>query len=40
MSDIAAGQEVVGSPAEPVRDFFRGVSTLRKLAQRKPAAED
>ena len=34
MADLAAGAEVVGSPAEPVRDFFRGVLTLRKLARR------
>ncbi len=37
MSDVAAGSDVVGSPAEPIRDFFRGVATLRKLA-RKPRA--
>ncbi len=35
MGDVAAGADVVGSPAEPVRDFFRGVATLRKLS-RKP----
>ncbi len=34
MSDVAAGADVIGSPAEPVRDFFRGVATLRKLARR------
>jgi len=34
MADVPAGAEVVGSPAEPVRDFFRGVATLRKLARR------
>ena len=34
MADVAAGADVVGSPAEPVRDFFRGVATLRKLARR------
>ena len=40
MSDVAAGADVIGSPAEPVRDFFRGVATLRKLARRpKGAAE-
>ena len=34
MGDVDAGADVVGSPAEPVRDFFRGVATLRKLARR------
>ena len=34
MASVAAGADVVGSPAEPVRDFFRGVATLRKLTRR------
>lgn len=34
MSNVSEGADVVGSPAEPVRDFFRGVATLRKLARR------
>ncbi len=34
MADVPAGADVVGSPAEPLRDFFRGVATLRKLARR------
>ncbi len=34
MSDVQEGADIVGSPAEPVRDFFRGVATLRKLARR------
>ena len=34
MADVPAGADVVGSPAEPVRDFFRGVATLRKLTRR------
>ena len=34
MFNVAAGADVIGSPAEPVRDFFRGVATLRKLARR------
>ncbi len=33
MSDLAGGTDVVGSPAEPVRDFFRGIATLRKLTR-------
>ena len=40
MFNVAAGADVIGSPAEPVRDFFRGVATLRKLARRpKSGAE-
>jgi len=38
MADVPAGADVVGSPAEPVRDFFRGVATLRKLARRPKTA--
>ena len=38
MADIEAGQDVLGSPAQPVREFFRGVATLRKLTKRKPDA--
>ena len=34
MGDVPGGADVVGSPAEPVRDFFRGVATLRKLSRR------
>jgi len=34
MADVEGGADVVGSPAEPVRDFFRGVVTLRKLSRR------
>ena len=34
ISDVPAGADFLGSPAEPVRDFFRGVATLRKLARR------
>jgi UDP-3-O-[3-hydroxymyristoyl] glucosamine N-acyltransferase len=37
MSDVAAGAEVLGSPAMPVREFFRNVAVLRRLA-RKPAS--
>jgi len=35
MANVEADADVVGSPAEPIRDFFRGVATLRKLT-RKP----
>ena len=30
-SDIPAGARVVGTPAEPARDFMRGVMALRRL---------
>jgi UDP-3-O-[3-hydroxymyristoyl] glucosamine N-acyltransferase len=32
MADVPAGSEVVGSPAMPVRSFFRQVAALRRLA--------
>jgi len=35
MADVADGAEIVGSPAEPVRDFFRGVAALRRLSRRR-----
>lgn len=35
MDDVAAAADVVGSPAEPVRDFFRGVATLRRLVRER-----
>jgi len=33
MSDVQAGAEVVGSPAQPAREFFRYVAVLRRLAR-------
>lgn len=33
MSDVPPGQDVVGSPAMPVREFFRNVAVLRRLAR-------
>ncbi|MDD2794915.1 UDP-3-O-(3-hydroxymyristoyl)glucosamine N-acyltransferase [Acidocella sp.] len=33
MTDIAPGEEVMGSPSQPSKTFFREVITLRKLAQ-------
>jgi UDP-3-O-[3-hydroxymyristoyl] glucosamine N-acyltransferase len=38
MSDVPAGAVVVGSPALPVREFFRNVAVLRRLARRGPSA--
>jgi UDP-3-O-[3-hydroxymyristoyl] glucosamine N-acyltransferase len=34
MADVAAAADVVGAPAQPVREFFRQVATLKKLATR------
>ncbi len=34
MGDVEAGQAVLGSPAMPVREFFRNVATLRRLSRR------
>ena len=34
MSDVPPGAEVVGSPAMPLREFFRNVATLRRLSRR------
>ena len=33
MRDVAAGADVLGAPAMPVREFFRNVAVLRKLAK-------
>jgi UDP-3-O-[3-hydroxymyristoyl] glucosamine N-acyltransferase len=37
MSDVAAGADVAGSPAMPVREFFRNVAVLRRLARKGPS---
>jgi UDP-3-O-[3-hydroxymyristoyl] glucosamine N-acyltransferase len=34
MTDIAPGAVMVGTPAQPKRDFFRQIATLKQLAQR------
>ena len=39
MSDLASGTDVVGSPAEPVREFFRSIATLRKLTRQPKTAD-
>jgi UDP-3-O-[3-hydroxymyristoyl] glucosamine N-acyltransferase len=39
MSDVPAGVDVIGSPAMPVREFFRNVAVLRRLARRSPSPE-
>jgi UDP-3-O-[3-hydroxymyristoyl] glucosamine N-acyltransferase len=33
MSDVPSGADVVGSPAQPVREFFRHVAVLRRLVR-------
>lgn len=35
MRDVPAGSRIVGSPAVPVRDFFRQVATLARLAKER-----
>ncbi len=37
MSDVPSGAEVVGSPAQPVREFFRHVAVLRRLVRQATA---
>ncbi len=39
MADVAPGTSVVGSPAEPVREFFRQVAFLRRMMRRDDAAK-
>ena len=38
MSDVPAGQEYVGSPAQPAKNFFRQMATLRRLVEERAAA--
>lgn len=35
MSDVPPGAEVVGSPAQPAREFFRHVAVLRRLVRER-----
>jgi UDP-3-O-[3-hydroxymyristoyl] glucosamine N-acyltransferase len=35
MSDVPPGARWIGSPAQPVRDFMKGVAVLRRLARGK-----
>ncbi len=37
MTDVPAGAEYVGSPAQPAKTFFREVVTLRKLVEERAA---
>lgn len=34
MNDIPAGQDVFGSPSQPVKEAFRAIATLRRLAEK------
>jgi UDP-3-O-[3-hydroxymyristoyl] glucosamine N-acyltransferase len=34
MSDLAAGSKVLGTPAQPKKDFFRQIATLKRMAGR------
>ena len=41
MNDVEPGAEVLGSPAQPARETFRQIATLRRLARRgKPSGGD
>jgi UDP-3-O-[3-hydroxymyristoyl] glucosamine N-acyltransferase len=35
ISDIAPGAKVLGSPAQPKRDFFREIATLKQMAKKE-----
>ena len=39
MRDVEAGLRICGAPAVPVRQFFRQVATLQRLAEAKTASE-
>ena len=39
MADVPPGARWIGSPAQPVRDFMKGVAVLRRLARSKGAGE-
>lgn len=39
MSDVPAGGRWIGSPAQPVRDFMKGVAALRRLVRRAGKTE-
>jgi UDP-3-O-[3-hydroxymyristoyl] glucosamine N-acyltransferase len=36
MADVPAGADVVGSPAQPVKEMFRQIAVLRRLSRRGP----
>jgi UDP-3-O-[3-hydroxymyristoyl] glucosamine N-acyltransferase len=40
MADVPADADVVGSPAQPVKEFFRHVAVLRRLVRQASAGRD
>jgi UDP-3-O-[3-hydroxymyristoyl] glucosamine N-acyltransferase len=32
---VASGAKVLGSPAQPIKDFFRQIATLTKMAKKQ-----
>jgi UDP-3-O-[3-hydroxymyristoyl] glucosamine N-acyltransferase len=40
MADVPAGADMVGSPAQPARAFFREVAALRRLVRRERSSGD
>jgi UDP-3-O-[3-hydroxymyristoyl] glucosamine N-acyltransferase len=36
MSDVPAGTELVGSPVQARREFFRQVAVLKRMTRRQP----
>ena len=40
MSDVPEGAAIIGSPALPLREFFRNVAALRRLARRGAGNQD
>jgi UDP-3-O-[3-hydroxymyristoyl] glucosamine N-acyltransferase len=39
MADVPAGAVVVGSPSQPLKEFFRQMAVLKRLATRRPLNE-
>jgi UDP-3-O-[3-hydroxymyristoyl] glucosamine N-acyltransferase len=35
ISDLDPGAKVLGSPAQPIKDFFRQIATLAKMAKKQ-----
>lgn len=35
MRDVAAGETVAGAPAMPIKQFFRGIASLKRLSERE-----
>ena len=35
MRDVAAGETVAGTPAMPIKQFFRGIASLKRLSERE-----